>query len=73
MIDSDLNLLPKSSQRVTFHGTARCSEASPQCISVGTVVDTGDLVLADVDGQTFKVPAAEKLAVFTLIAQSLRQ
>ena len=71
MIDPDLNLLPAGHPDVAFLGTARCSEAEPQCVSVGRR-DNGDIVLANIDGQVFKIPAGEAIGVFTLIAQGLR-
>lgn len=72
MIDPDLNLLPAGHPDVTFLGTARCSEADPQCVSVGRL-ENGDLVLANIDGQVFKIPAGEAQGVFALIGQGLQQ
>ena len=70
MIDHEMNLLPKSLHRkVTFLGTARCSEASPQCVSVGRL-ENGDTVLANIDGQVFKIPAAEVAEVLRLAQQT---
>src|SRR5215207_900240 len=72
MIDHETNLLPKNLHRkVTFLGTARCSEASPQCISVGRL-ENGDTVLANIDGQVFKIPAGETEGVAALISQALQ-
>lgn len=73
MIDETLNLLPTDLGEVAFHGTARCSESEPYCVSVGTEVDTGDLILANQVGGMLKIPAAEVIGVFALIAKSLEQ
>jgi hypothetical protein len=67
MDHDDLNLLPGGVQLL---GTARCSEAEPQCCSVGRT-EAGDLVLANHAGQAFTVPAGEVLEVLTLALRGL--
>jgi hypothetical protein len=58
----DLNLLPGGVQLL---GTARCSEAEPQCCSVGRT-EAGDLVLANHRGERFTIPAGEVAQVLEL-------
>lgn len=55
MTSQPLNYLPGGVQLL---GTTRCSEASPQCLSVGRNSD-GDLVLANHRGEVLTATSVE--------------
>ena len=62
----DLNLLPGGVQLL---GTARCSEAEPQCCSVGRT-EAGDVMLANHQGERFTIPAGEVMATAALMLKT---
>jgi hypothetical protein len=71
MIADATNLLPDGLGKLAFHGTATCNNGT--CVSVGTQIETGDLILANQVQASFKIPADEVLGVYALIGQALQQ
>jgi len=52
----------------TLIGTARCSEATPQCTDVHRN-EQGDIMLSNGDGQLIQIPAGEWTAVLELLSR----